>query len=102
MINNCLLSLGAANIRALSGNHASVENHLAKHHPHILFLSETQVSDHSPSPNISSYFLQPKFRFKGGVCSHIYIVALQLPDSKSSSERSMMPYGKILFSKIQM
>ena len=72
MSDNRLLSLDATNIRGLFSNLASVESHLAKYLPHILFLSETQVSDHSSSLNISSYSLQAKFRYKGGVCAYIH------------------------------
>ena len=44
-----LFYLNFCNIRGLSSNFQSVEHHLLSAKPHLLFLTETQVSEHTDS-----------------------------------------------------
>ena len=62
--------LNFCNIRGLSTNLNSVHQHLQTYKPHLLFLSETQIS---PPPNdvhlkCPGYTLYSNFRLKAGVC----------------------------------
>ena len=61
--------------RGLFSNFQSVEHHLSNSNPNLLFLSETQISKESFSPNlnISNYNLFHNFRYKGGVCAYTNI-----------------------------
>ena len=65
--------LNFCNIRGLSSNFNSVEHHLFSAKPHLLFLTETQVSDSSSSDHftVSSYCLYSNFLFKGGCCVYV-------------------------------
>ena len=64
------LVINFCNIRGLSSNFSSVEHHLVRAKPHILALTETQMSAAaSTSPfKVSNYTLYPSFRSKGGLC----------------------------------
>ena len=61
------------NIRGLRSNFQSVEYHLSSAKPHLLFLTETQVSEATDSSpySVSSYYLYPHFRFKAGCCVYV-------------------------------
>ena len=67
------LFINFCNIRGLRSNFESVEHHLFSLKPHLLFLTETQVSEHSDCNRFSipSYFLYPHFRAKGGCCVYV-------------------------------
>ena len=68
-----LFFLNFCNIRGLSSNFQSVEHHLLSTKPHLLFLTETQVSEQTDSSpySVSSYFLYPQFRSKAGCCVYV-------------------------------
>ncbi|KAL7640504.1 UNVERIFIED_CONTAM: hypothetical protein RMT77_008779 [Armadillidium vulgare] len=61
------------NIRGLFTNFPFVEHHLSSSRPHLLFLTETQVSECSDSGpySVSSYCLYPQFSAKGGCCAYV-------------------------------
>ncbi|KAL7632739.1 UNVERIFIED_CONTAM: hypothetical protein RMT77_016940 [Armadillidium vulgare] len=61
------------NIRGLFTNFHFVEHHLSSSRPHLLFLTETQVSECSDSKpySVSSYCLYPQFSAKGGCCAYV-------------------------------
>ncbi|XP_063889700.1 uncharacterized protein LOC135116266 [Scylla paramamosain] len=61
------------NIRSQRSNFQSVEHHLSSSKPHLLFLTETQVSEATDSSSFSvpSYFLYPHFQFKAGCCVYV-------------------------------
>ncbi|KAL7641293.1 UNVERIFIED_CONTAM: hypothetical protein RMT77_008431 [Armadillidium vulgare] len=61
------------NIRGLFPNLHFVEHHLSSSRPHLLFLTETQVSECSDSKpyTVSSYCLYPQFSAKGGCCAYV-------------------------------
>ncbi|KAL7646845.1 UNVERIFIED_CONTAM: hypothetical protein RMT77_002101 [Armadillidium vulgare] len=61
------------NIRGLFTNFHFVEHHLSSSKPHLLFLTETQVSGCSDSKpySVSSYCLYPQFSAKGGCCAYV-------------------------------
>ena len=61
------------NIRGLFSNLHFVEHHLSSSRPHLLFLTETQVSECSDSKpyTVSSYCLYPQFSAKGGCCAYV-------------------------------
>ena len=63
------------NIRGISSNLSSVEQHLSSSLPNILLLSETQVAHDASNDSfqISHYNLISRFRFKGGVCAYYNI-----------------------------
>ena len=69
---NCL-SINFCNIRGLRSNFQSVEHHLSSAKPHLLFLTETQVSvatDSTPF-SVPSYFLYTHFQTKAGCCVYV-------------------------------
>ena len=63
------------NIRGISSNLSSVEQHLSSSLPNILLLSETQVAHDASNDSfqISHYNLISRFRFKGCVCTYYNI-----------------------------
>ena len=66
-------TLNFCNIRGLRSNFQSVEHHLSSTKPHLLFLTETQLSvttDSSPF-SVLSFFLYPNFKSKAGSCAHV-------------------------------
>ncbi len=61
------------NIRGLRSKFQSVDHHLSSAKPHLLFLTETQVSvttDSSPV-SVPSYFLYSQFQTKAGCCVYV-------------------------------
>ena len=66
-------SIHFCNIRGLRSNFHSVEHHLSSSKPHLLFLTETQVSVATDSTlySVPSYFLYPKFHSKAGCCVYV-------------------------------
>ena len=69
---NCL-SINFCNIRGLRSNFQSVEHHLSSAKPHLLFLTETQVSVATDSRpfSVPSYFLYTHFQTKAGCCVYV-------------------------------
>ena len=67
------LSINFCNIRGLSSNFIPVEHHLSSSKPHLLFLTETQLSEATDSKpfSVPSYFLYPRFKAKGGCCVYV-------------------------------
>ena len=61
------------NIRGLRSNFNSVEHHLSSTKPHLLFLTETQVSGNTDSNlySVPSYYLYPRFHSKAGCCVYV-------------------------------
>ncbi|MPC68646.1 hypothetical protein E2C01_062849 [Portunus trituberculatus] len=61
------------NIRGLTSNFHSVEHHLSSTKPHLLFLTETQLSEATDiSPfSVPSYFLYSHFLSKAGCCAYV-------------------------------
>ncbi|KAL7634069.1 UNVERIFIED_CONTAM: hypothetical protein RMT77_015397 [Armadillidium vulgare] len=61
------------NICDLFTNFHFVGHHLSSSRPHLLFLTETQVSGCSDSKpySVSSYCLYPQFSAKGGCCAYV-------------------------------
>ena len=61
------------NIRGLRSNFQSVEHHLLSAKPHLLFLTETQVSVATDSRpfSVPSYFLYSHFQTKAGCCVYV-------------------------------
>ncbi|MPC93629.1 hypothetical protein E2C01_088763 [Portunus trituberculatus] len=61
------------NIRGLRSNFQSVEHHLTFTKPHLLFLTETQLSEAANSSpfSVPSYFLCPQFLSKAGCCVYV-------------------------------
>ncbi|MPC48610.1 hypothetical protein E2C01_042389 [Portunus trituberculatus] len=61
------------NIRGLRSNFQFVEHHLSSTEPHLLFLSETQLSEATDSSPLSvpSYFLYSHFHSKAGCCFYV-------------------------------
>ena len=68
-----LFCINFCNIRGLRSNFESVEHHLSSSKPHLLFLTETQVSEATDSNlfSIPSYFLYHKFHSKAGCCVYV-------------------------------
>ena len=68
-----LFYLNFCNIRGLRSNFLSVEHHLSSTKPHLLFLTETQLSMETESSpfSVPSYFLYPQFRSKAGCCVYV-------------------------------
>ena len=68
-----LFYLNFCNIRGLNSNFPSVEHHLSSSKPHLLFLTETQLSVGTDSKpfSVPSYFLYPQFQFKAGCCVYV-------------------------------
>ena len=66
-------SINFCNIRDLRSNFQFVEHHLSYTKPHLLFLTETQVSEATDSNpfSVPSYFLYPHFRSKAGCCVYV-------------------------------
>ena len=67
------LYINFCNIRGIRSNFQSVEHHLSSSKPHLLFLTETQVSvatDSSPF-SVPSYFLYSHFQAKAGCCVYV-------------------------------
>ncbi|MPC32505.1 hypothetical protein E2C01_025818 [Portunus trituberculatus] len=62
------------NIRGLRSNFNFVEHHLSYTKPHLLFLTETQLSEATDSIpfSVPSYFLYPHFRSKAGCCVYVH------------------------------
>ncbi|MPC48072.1 hypothetical protein E2C01_041837 [Portunus trituberculatus] len=60
-------------IRGLRSNFRSVEHHLSSTKPHLLFLTETQLSEATDSGlfSVPSYFLYSHFRPKAGYCVYV-------------------------------
>ncbi|MPC37606.1 hypothetical protein E2C01_031093 [Portunus trituberculatus] len=58
------------NIRGLKSNFQSVEHHLSSTKSHLLFLTETQLSEATDSSpfSVPSYFLYSHLRSKAGYC----------------------------------
>ena len=68
-----IFSITFCNIRGLRSNFQSVEHHLSSTKPHLLFLTETQVSEATNSNpfSVPSYFLYPHFRSQAGCCVYV-------------------------------
>ena len=66
-------SINFCNIRGFRPNFKSVEHHLSSTKPHLLFLTETQVSEATDSNpfSVPTYFLYPHFRSKAGCCVYV-------------------------------
>ena len=66
-------TLDFCNIRGLRSNFSSVELYLHSSSPHLLFLTETQVSLESDPKeySVSSYSLYSNFSFKTGCCAYV-------------------------------
>ena len=61
-------------LSSLTFTFQSVEHHLSSTKPHLLFLTETQLSvttDSNPF-SVSSYFLYPHFQSKAGCCVYVH------------------------------
>ena len=66
-------TLDFCNIPGLRFNFQYVEHYISCTKPHILFLTETQLSvttDGSPF-SVLSFFLYPHFQFKAGCCAYV-------------------------------
>ena len=83
-----LFTLNFCNIRGLSSNFVSVEHHLSTIKPHLLFLTETQVSKTTDSNpySVPSYFLYSQFQHKGGCCVYVRndLICSRVPELDSS------------------
>ena len=80
--------LDFCNIRGLRSNFQSVEHHLSTTKPHLLFLTETQLSvttDSNPF-SVPSYFLYPHFQSKASCCAYVHndITCSRAPNLESS------------------
>ena len=72
-ISSNIFTLDFCNIRVLRFNLQSVEHHLSSTKPHLLFLTETELSvtiDSNPF-SVPSYFLYFHFQSKAGCCAHV-------------------------------
>lgn len=93
------------NIRGIGHNNINVScvhQHLQSIKPHILALSETQISPKSDSTYLlcPGYELHSKFRFKGGVCVYIRAdVACQREESLEIEEVDAMWLRTIVHNK---
>ena len=81
-------TLDFCNIHGLISNFQSVEHHLSSIKPHLLFLTETQLSvttDSNPF-SVPSYFLYPHFQSKAGCCAYVHndITCSRAPNLESS------------------
>ena len=67
--------LNFCNIRGLHSNFPSVEHHLSSSKPHLLFLTETQLSEATDSNlySVPSYILYSQFQSKAGCCAYVRI-----------------------------
>ena len=67
------LYINFCNIRGLRSNFQSVDHHLSSSKPHLLFLTETQVSVATDSNlfSVPSYFLYSQFQAKAGCCVYV-------------------------------
>ena len=66
-------SIDFCNIRGLRSNFQFVEHHLSSTKPHLLFLTQTQLSvatDSSPF-SVPSYFAYAHFQSKAGSCVYV-------------------------------
>ena len=70
VLTHTFFSINFCNIRGLRSNFQSVEHHLSSTKPHLLFLTETQVSDSNPF-SVPSFFLYSHFRSKAGCCVYV-------------------------------
>jgi exonuclease III len=61
------------NVRGLDSNFLFVEHHLSSSKPHLLFLTETQMSELADSNpfSVDSYCLYTQFSSKGGCCAYV-------------------------------
>ncbi|MPC49320.1 hypothetical protein E2C01_043118 [Portunus trituberculatus] len=61
------------NIRDLLSNFQSVERHHSSTKPHLLFLTETRLSEGTDYSSfyVPSYFLCPHFRSNAGCCVYV-------------------------------
>ncbi|XP_050715769.1 uncharacterized protein LOC126998326 [Eriocheir sinensis] len=61
------------NIRGLPSNFHSVEHHFSSSKSHLLFLTETHVSEATDSNlySVPSYYLYPRFQSKAGCCVYV-------------------------------
>ncbi|XP_050709244.1 uncharacterized protein LOC126994048 [Eriocheir sinensis] len=68
-----LFLINFCNNRGLRSNFHSVEHPLSSSKPHLLFLTETQVSEVTDSNlyYFPSYYLYPKFQSKAGCCFYV-------------------------------
>ena len=66
-------TLDFCNIYGLRSNFQSVEHHLSSTKPHLIFLTETQLSvpTDSSSFSVPSYFLYSHFQSKAGCCVYV-------------------------------
>ena len=66
-------SVSSSNIRGLHANLNQVHHHLFSAKPHVLFLTETQISNQLETTYLlcSGYHLYDSFHFKAGVCAHV-------------------------------
>ncbi|MPC97664.1 hypothetical protein E2C01_092988 [Portunus trituberculatus] len=67
------LYINFCNIRSLRSNFQSVEHHLSSTKPHLLFLTEIQLSEATDSSpfSVPSYFLYSHFHSKAGCCVYV-------------------------------
>ena len=81
-------TLDFCNIRGLKSNFQSVEHYLASTKPHLLFLTETQLSVTTDSNPFSGpfYFLYPHFQSKAGCSAYVRndITCSRAPNLESS------------------
>ena len=81
-------TINFCNIRGLSSNFIPVEHHLSSAKPHLLFLTETQLSESTDSNpfSVPSYFLYTRFKAKGGCCVYVHssITCSRVPELDSS------------------
>ena len=61
------------NVRGLRSNVQSVEHYLSSTKPHLLFLTETQLSVATDNSlfSVPSYFFYPYCQFKAGCCAYV-------------------------------
>ena len=80
------LSINFCNICVLCSNFESVEYHLSSAKPNLLFLTKTQVSEHSDCNcfTVSSYFFYPHICAKGGRYVYVQNTCLCVPELDSS------------------
>ncbi|KAL7640560.1 UNVERIFIED_CONTAM: hypothetical protein RMT77_008835 [Armadillidium vulgare] len=73
LVHGLRFSLISATFAVFFSNLHFVEHHLSSSRPHLLFLTETQVSECSESKlySVSSYCLYPQFSAKGGCCAYV-------------------------------
>ena len=86
-----------SNIRGLSSNITSIQQHLEQHKPSLLFLSETKISPPTNSSHFHypGYILHQNFRLHSGVCCYAKSTLSFSLFSKSSTSNFCFSWFKL-------